>query len=83
MAVAQVTGETGHRALSYLPLAHIAERGLTETTAIYYAWRLFFSEGVVTLFTDLKRARATVFFSVPRLYAKFQQKVFELSLIHI
>jgi long-chain acyl-CoA synthetase len=76
-AVAQVAGEGSQRGLSYLPLAHIAERGLTETMAIYYAWHLFFGEGVSTFLTDLKRARPTVFFSVPRLYAKFQQKVFD------
>jgi long-chain acyl-CoA synthetase len=76
-AVAQVTGETNHNVLSYLPLAHIAERSLTETTAIYYGWHIFFSESLPTFLTDLKRARATVFFSVPRLYTKFQQRVFE------
>jgi long-subunit acyl-CoA synthetase (AMP-forming) len=76
-AVAQVAGEGSQRGLSYLPLAHIAERGLTETMAIYSAWHLFFSEGVSTFLTDLRRARPTVFFSVPRLYTKFQQKVFD------
>jgi long-chain acyl-CoA synthetase len=76
-AVAQVTGEGRQRSLSYLPLAHIAERSLTETTGIYYSWNVFFNESTATFLTDLKRARATVFFSVPRLYSKFQQKVFE------
>jgi len=76
-AVAQVAGEGTQRALSYLPLAHIAERGLTETMALYYSWHLSFSEGIATFLTDLKRARPTVFFSVPRLYTKFQQKVFD------
>ena len=77
-AVAQVVhGESNHRALSYLPLAHIAERSLTETTATYYGWHLFFTETLTTFLTDLKRARPTVFFSVPRLYTKFQQRVFE------
>jgi long-chain acyl-CoA synthetase len=75
--VAQVSGETRQRALSYLPLAHIAERGLAETTALYFSWHLFFNESIATFLTDLKRARPTAFFSVPRLYVKFQQKVFE------
>jgi long-chain acyl-CoA synthetase len=75
--VAQVSGEGRQRALSYLPLAHIAERGLTETTALYYSWHLYFSESPSTFLADLKRAKPTVFFSVPRLYAKFQQKIFE------
>lgn len=77
MAIAQVAGEGRQRQISYLPLAHIAERGLSETPAIYYAWHLYFSENIATFLTDLKRANPTVFFSVPRLYAKFQQKVFE------
>ncbi len=76
-AIAQVAGEGRQRQISYLPLAHIAERGLSETPAIYYSWRLYFSENTATFLTDLKRAKPTVFFSVPRLYAKFQQKVFE------
>lgn len=76
-AVAQVSGESPQRLLSYLPLAHIAERSLAETTSIYYGWHIFFNETVATFLTDLKRAHVTVFFSVPRLYTKFQQKVFE------
>jgi long-chain acyl-CoA synthetase len=77
-AVTQVVGEnTDHRVLSYLPLAHIAERALTETTAIYQGWHIFFSESTATFMRDLKRARPTVFFSVPRLYAKFRQGVLE------
>jgi long-subunit acyl-CoA synthetase (AMP-forming) len=45
--------------------------------ALYYSWHLFFTEGITTFITDLKRAQPTVFFSVPRLYSKFQQNVFE------
>ncbi len=77
-AVTQVVGaHARHRVLSYLPLAHIAERALTETTAIYEGWHIFFSECAATFMRDLKRARPTVFFSVPRLYAKFRQGVLE------
>ncbi len=72
-AVTQVTGDRRRqRVLSYLPLAHIAERALTETAAIYNGWRIFFCEDASTFLRDLKRARPTVFFSVPRLYLKFQ-----------
>ena len=76
-AVTQVTGprRRRQRVMSYLPLAHIAERALTETAAIYEGWRIFFSESTATFLEDLKRARPTVFFSVPRLYAKFQAGV--------
>ena len=64
-AIAQVAGEGRQNQLSYLPLAHIAERGLTEASAIYYSWHLYFSEGIETFPADLKRAESTVFFSVP------------------
>jgi long-chain acyl-CoA synthetase len=74
-AVAQMTGETRHRGFSYLPLAHIAERALMETSAIYFGWHIFFCEGVATFVKDLQRSKSTVFFSVPRLYAKFQQNI--------
>ena len=77
-AVVQVVGKgRRRRLLSYLPLAHIAERALTETTALYLGWRLFFCENQATFMTDLKRAQPGVFFSVPRLYTKFQQGILE------
>jgi long-chain acyl-CoA synthetase len=75
-AVEQVVGEHSyHRVLSYLPLAHIAERAVTETAALYAGWRIFFSEGQASFLKDLKRAKPTLFFSVPRLYTKFQQGI--------
>jgi len=58
-----------------LPLAHIAERALTETASIYEGWHVFFAESTATFPQDLRRAHPTIFFSVPRLYAKFQQGV--------
>jgi long-chain acyl-CoA synthetase len=77
-AVTQSTGEGGReRLFSYLPLAHIAERALTECTAIHQGWHVFFSESQATFLRDLRAARPTVFFSVPRLYAKFQLGVWE------
>lgn len=64
------------RMLSYLPLAHIVERGAVEGPALYLGSQLFFTEGIQTFFDDLRRARPTVFLSVPRLLLKFQQGVF-------
>ncbi len=64
------------RQLSYLPLAHIAERCLVEGTVIYQGSRAYFAESLDTFVTDLQRARPTLFFSVPRLWVKFQQGVF-------
>ena len=64
------------RMLSYLPLAHAYERAVVECRALVGGRaRLFFSESLVTFMEDLRRARPTVFFSVPRLWLKFQQAV--------
>jgi long-chain acyl-CoA synthetase len=63
------------RMLSYLPLAHVAERALVEHGWLATGVKLFFAESLDTFTTDLNRAKPTVFFSVPRLWVKFQQGV--------
>lgn len=65
------------RILSYLPLAHIAERAIVEMNSLMMPLQIFFTEGQATFLTDLQRSEATVFFSIPRLYLRFQQGVFE------
>jgi len=76
--VAARLGETGEsRSLSYLPLAHSMERSWGEGASLVDGrTRLFFSESLETFVDDLRRARPTVFMSVPRLWLKFQQGVF-------
>lgn len=64
------------RVLSYLPLAHVAERVGVEANSLRQGFRVYFAESLETFVDDLKRARPTVFFSVPRLWVKFQQGVF-------
>lgn len=65
------------RVLSYLPLAHAYERAVVECWSLVDGGtRVFFSESLATFMDDLKRARPTVFLSVPRLWLKFQQAVF-------
>lgn len=59
------------RMLSYLPLAHVAERAVVESNSLYSGFRLYFAESLETFQADLKRARPTIFFSVPRLWTKF------------
>jgi len=66
---------TGDRMLSYLPLAHVAERTLVEHGWLATNERIFFAESLDTFAQDMQRARPTVFFSVPRLWVKFQQGV--------
>jgi long-chain acyl-CoA synthetase len=63
------------RMLSYLPLAHVAERSLVEHGLLATGMSVFFAESLDTFTADLQRARPTVFFSVPRLWVKFQQGV--------
>jgi long-chain acyl-CoA synthetase len=63
------------RMLSYLPLSHVAERTLVEHGVIAIGMQLWFAESLETFTQDLQRARPTVFFSVPRLWVKFQQGV--------
>jgi long-chain acyl-CoA synthetase len=64
------------RFLSYLPLAHVFERGAIESTSIYVGAQIYFAETLDTFVEDVKRARPTVFHSVPRLWLKFQLGVF-------
>lgn len=59
------------RMLSYLPLAHVAERAVVEATSLYFGFRVFFSNSLATFVEDVKRARPTIFFSVPRLWTRF------------
>ncbi|MEO8524246.1 MAG: AMP-binding protein [Caldimonas sp.] len=63
------------RMLSYLPLAHVAERALIEHALLATSMHVFFAESLDTFTADMQRARPTVFFSVPRLWVKFQQAV--------
>ena len=63
------------RMLSYLPLSHVAERTLVEHGVLATSMHVFFAESLETFTADLQRARPTVFFSVPRLWVKFQQGI--------
>ena len=63
------------RMLSYLPLSHVAERTLVEQSLLAVGLHVYFADSLDTFTADLQRARPTVFFSVPRLWVKFQQGV--------
>lgn len=74
-ATQRVTMNSSDRFISYLPLAHVAERMLIEQGSLRYGSHVFFAESLDTFVQDLQRARPTIFFSVPRLWVKFQQGV--------
>ena len=65
------------RMLSYLPLAHIAERAIVETSTFFGPIHVFFTEGQASFLADLQRAGPTIFFTIPRLLIRFQQGVLE------
>lgn len=65
------------RMLSYLPLAHVFERYCVEQASLHIGFQLYFAETLDTFVEDLKRARPTVFVSVPRLWSKFQLGIFK------
>lgn len=64
------------RVLSYLPLCHVAERMFVELASIYGGQTVFFADNLDTFLEDLKRARPTMIFGVPRIWTKFQMGVY-------
>jgi long-chain acyl-CoA synthetase len=59
------------RALSYLPLSHIAERMISHLLQIYYGTTTWFAESLETLLPDMQACKPTYFFGVPRVWEKF------------
>ena len=74
-ALKRVPIDAQARILSYLPLAHVAERTIVEHCLLATSMHVYFAESLDTFAADLQRARPTVLFSVPRLWVKFQQGV--------
>ncbi|MNO71267.1 Long-chain-fatty-acid--CoA ligase FadD15 [compost metagenome] len=64
------------RVLSYLPLCHVAERMVVEMTSFYAGLTIFFADSLDTFVADLRRARPTLFFGVPRIWTRFQMGVY-------
>ncbi len=65
------------RMLSYLPLAHVAERAAVQATSLFFGFHVYFANTLETFQQDLQRARPTLFFSVPRLWMKFYLAISE------
>jgi long-chain acyl-CoA synthetase len=57
--------------LSYLPLSHIAEQMATIHMPATQGSCVYYGESLEKLLDDLKEARPTVFFGVPRVWEKF------------
>ncbi|MEN8249417.1 MAG: AMP-binding protein [Bacteroidota bacterium] len=65
------------RFFSYLPLSHIAERVAIEIHGIYRGGEISFPESLDTFASDLEAGKPHLFFAVPRIWAKFQEKILE------
>ena len=60
--------------LSYLPLSHIAEQICTIYGPLLNGVQIYFAESLEALPQNLKEARPTVFFGVPRVWEKFKDR---------
>lgn len=70
-----LTIQQNDRAFSYLPLAHITERVYIFGASIAGGVQVAFPESLDTFIEDVKMQRPTLFISVPRLWALFQQRI--------
>ncbi len=61
---------------SYLPLAHVAERLIANAGYVLGA-NISFAESLDTFAKDLENAQPHIFFAVPRIWTKFQDKILE------
>jgi long-chain acyl-CoA synthetase len=63
------------RSLSYLPLSHIAEQMFTIHTAATVGYPIYYAESVDKLAENLREAKPTLFFGVPRVWERFYDGV--------
>lgn len=62
---------------SYLPMSHIAERVGIEICGIYRGAEFSFAESLETFPKNLAETQPNLFFAVPRIWAKFREKILE------
>jgi long-chain acyl-CoA synthetase len=60
----------GDEVLSYLPLCHVAERLISEVSALVTGYVVNFGEDSDTFATDLREVQPTFFLGVPRVWEK-------------
>jgi len=65
------------RLFSYLPLGHIAERIGIGMFGLILGATISFAESLDTFASDLEKTQPHTFFAVPRIWAKFQEKILE------
>jgi len=67
--------DIGPRMVSYLPLAHIAERLATHYLATYMAGQVWYCPNLAGVLEYILEARPTLFVGVPRVYEKFHSRL--------
>ena len=67
--------DLGPRMVSYLPLAHIAERLATHYLATYLAGQVWFCPNLAGVLEYIQEARPTLFVGVPRVFEKFHSRL--------
>lgn len=67
--------DLGPRMVSYLPLAHIAERLATHYLATYLAGQVWYCPNLAGVLEYIQEARPTLFVGVPRVYEKFHSRL--------
>ena len=67
--------DLGPRMVSYLPLAHIAERLATHYLATYLGGQVWFCPNLASVLEYIQEARPTLFVGVPRVYEKFHSRL--------
>ena len=65
------------RLFSYLPISHIAERMGIEMYGFYSGAEFSFAETLETFPKNLFETQPNTFFAVPRIWAKFREKILE------
>ena len=75
--ILEIHGTDSPRFISYLPLAHIAERMGIGTHGLIRGVEFTFSESLDTFSSDLEKCQPDIFFAVPRIWSKFQEKILE------
>lgn len=66
-----LTGYMNDELLTFLPLCHIAERGVTGMGMIMNGWVCNFAEEMDTVPQDIREVSPTVLFAVPRIWERF------------
>ncbi len=69
--------KVGRKYFSFLPLCHVAERGIVETCSFYSGGSISFVENIDTFVKNLQDTQPSLFFAVPRIWTKFQLGVLE------